>query len=74
MSENLEIEKWNILFESDQMLEEGLHDGYLKLVFRIKVQERGRAISENTLKEIKEDLLDLGKWRKYKELKKDLQK
>lgn len=72
MSEIIETDKWNILFENEDLLEDGLHDGYVKVVLRIKVKERDRAISDNSFNELKQDLKDLGKWRQYKQLRKEL--
>jgi len=72
MNEEFEVEKWKIFFDSEELLKEGPYDGYVRLIFRIKNKEK--AISESSLNELKEDLKDLGKWRKFKELKRDLEK
>jgi hypothetical protein len=73
MSEELETEKWKIFFDSEEMLKESLYDGYIKLIFRIKNKER-MGIGEHSLKELIDDLKDLGKWGKFRELKRDLEK
>ena len=73
MSDEIETDKWKIFFKKQGNLDEGLYEGYIELVFRIKNREKEKAISDATLEELKMDLKDLGKWRKFKILKKDLE-
>ena len=44
------------------------------LIFRLKYDQTGvRSISKEDLEQLEKDIKDLGKWRKFRELKKDLE-
>lgn len=72
--EVLESEKWQILFDNESSLSEGLYEGYINLRLRLKTRESPQKfISDETLSNLKVDLVDLGKWRRYKKLVKELE-
>ena len=72
MSNTIETDKWNIFFK--QLADKPLDESYVELIFRLKSDQTGvREISKENLAELEKDIKDLGKWRKFKELKNDLE-
>ncbi len=71
MTEEFETEKWKIFFKENP---DKIDESYIELIFRLRkgLNQIG-SIPEKDLQELKKDLQDLGKWRKFKELKKDLE-
>ncbi len=73
MTEVIETEKWKIFFKKP--VNQPLDESYIELIFRLRSDQRGVGqISKEDLEELEKDIGDLGKWRKFKELKKDLEK
>ncbi|MBU2576338.1 MAG: hypothetical protein KKF50_01315 [Nanoarchaeota archaeon] len=71
-TEEIETDKWKILFK--QPNDQPFDEGYIELIFRLKSDQTGvRTISPEDLEQLKKDMEDLGKWRKFRELKKDLE-
>jgi len=72
MEELIEADNWKIFFERDYSF--GLEEGWIKPVFRLKEgNHTKKQIDEEALEKLKRDLRDLGKWRKFRELKRDLE-
>jgi len=71
MTEEFETEKWKIFFKENP---DKIDESYIQLVFRLRkgLNQIG-PIPEKDLQELKKDLQDLGKWRRFRELKKDLE-
>ncbi len=73
MTEIIETEKWKIFFKKS--VDQPLDESYVELIFRLKSDLRSVSqISKEDLEELEKDIGDLGKWRKFKELKNDLEK
>lgn len=71
MIEEFEAERWKIIPKKD--MDEDSDENYIELVFRLKNDlQQIRPILKEDLQQLKKDLQDLGKWRKFKKLKKDL--
>lgn len=66
----IDIGEWELFLKEDYEL--GLEEGWLKPNITIK-----KRIDKEQIKQafelLKKDLQDLGKWRKFKELKRDLE-
>lgn len=70
--EEFKAGKWKIFPKKD--MNEDLDESYIELVFRLKEDiQQTRQIKKEYLIQLKQDLHDLGKWRKFQELKKDLE-
>ena len=71
MGESIKIDKWNFYIKHETG--RGRDDSYIDVIFRLNRDARGvEGISKEDIEELEKDLKDLGKWRKFKELKKDL--
>jgi hypothetical protein len=71
MENEIEAGEWKIFFKDNPT--QDLQESYTQLVFRLKDDPREiKQLSKEDLQQLKKDLEDLGKWRKFKELKKDL--
>lgn len=67
----IETDDWTIV--SGNTLSENCYDGYIQPIFRSKDPKKtGRVVTQEDLNDLLQDLKDLGKWRKFKELKKDI--
>lgn len=67
----IETDDWTIV--SGGTLDENCFDGYIQPIFRSKnPKNSGRAITQEDLDSLLRDLEDFGKWRKFKELKQEL--
>jgi len=72
MEEIIKGDKWKIYPKKD--MNEDLDESYIELVFRLKNDPgQFRSIPKEDLQQLEKDLEDLGKWRKFRELKKDLE-
>ena len=72
MNKEIETDKWNIFFK--QPTNNPLDESYIELIFRLKSDQAGiRQISKEDLEQLEKDIKDLSKWRKFKELRKDLE-
>ena len=72
MNQEIETDKWKIWFK--QPTDKPLDESYVELIFRLKSDQTGvRSISKEDLEQLEKDIKDLGKWRKFRELKKDLE-
>jgi len=70
MKEEIETEKWKIFFKKST---DKLDESYIELIFRIKSDTRSiNSLKDEDLEELQQDIEDLGKWRRYKKLKKEL--
>ncbi len=73
MNNTIETDKWNVFFK--QPADKPIDESYVELIFRLRSDQIGvRGISKENFAELQEDIKDLGKWRKFKELKNDLEK
>ena len=73
MNNTIETDKWNVFFT--QPADKPIDESYVELIFRLRSDQIGvRGISKENFAELQEDIKDLGKWRKFKELKNDLEK
>ncbi|MEK6855945.1 MAG: hypothetical protein AABX66_02180 [Nanoarchaeota archaeon] len=72
MNETIETEKWSIgVLEPKDIRFKGEH---LEAVIRLSPKlKRSAPINDEDIKELEADFKDLGKWRKFKELKRDLE-
>jgi len=71
MNQEIETDKWKIWFK--QPTDKPLDESHIELIFRLKSDQTGvRSISKEDLEELKNDIKDLSKWRRFKELKSDL--
>ena len=67
----IETDDWTIV--SGGTLDENCCEGYVQPIFRSKnPKNSGRAITQEELDDLLRDLKDLGKWRKFKKLKNEL--
>jgi hypothetical protein len=72
MKKEIETNKWRIFLK--QAVNSPLDESYIELIFRLKSDSRGVSIIKpEDLEELEKDLEDLGKWRRFKELKRDLE-
>jgi hypothetical protein len=72
MKKEIETNKWRIFLK--QAVNSPLDESYIELIFRLKSDSRGVSIIKSEdLEELEKDLEDLGKWRRFKELKRDLE-
>jgi len=72
MDAEIETEKWRII--PKRATNSPLDESYIELIFRLKSDTRGTSmIKTEDLEELEKDLKDLGKWRKFRELKGDLE-
>ena len=72
MNKEIETDKWIIWFKqpTDKLLDES----YVELIFRLKSDvNRLGIIKKEDLEELELDLKDIGKWRQFKKLKKELE-
>jgi len=73
MNNEIETEKWKVFLK--QPSEHPLDESYIELIFRLKSSlGSGNRIKQEDSEELEKDIKDLGKWRKFKELKRDLEK
>lgn len=73
MNEVIETDKW--MTHPMKSLKEDISESYTEFVLRLKRDVHGSLDTKKAdLKELKGDLKDLGKWRRYKELRRDLEK
>lgn len=73
MGEPIKIDKWNFYIKRESG--PGIDESYIDIIFRLNSDHRSiNGISKENIAELEEDLKDLGKWRKFRELKKELEK
>ncbi len=72
MDEPIKIDKWNFYIKRESG--HGVDESYIDIIFRLNSDRRSiNGISNEDIAELEKDLKDLGKWRKFKELKNDLE-
>ena len=72
MSQEIETDKWKVWFK--QSTDKPLDESYIELIFRLRSDQMSvRSISKEDLEQLERDIRDLGKWRRFRELKKDLE-
>ncbi len=72
MNEPVKIDKWNFYIKRESG--KGLDESYVDVIFRLNSDHSCiNEISKENIEELENDLKDLGKWRKFKEMKRDLE-
>mgnify|MGYP001576249975 FL=1 len=72
MGEPIKIDKWNFYIKRESG--HGADESYIDIIFRLSSDHRSiNGISNEDIAELEKDLRDLGKWRKFRELKRDLE-
>ena len=69
MTDEIETDKWRII--SKNSLHDDLDESYVELVLRLKSDLSGLRMIKK--EDLELDLKDLGKWRHFKKLKKELE-
>ena len=73
MDEPIKIDKWNFYIKGESG--RGIDESYIEVIFRLNRDHKMiNGVSSEDIAELEKDLKDLGKWRKFRELKKDLEK
>lgn len=65
-----DADDWKIFSKNN--LDENISETSIDLRLALKNNTRGFSLRKEDLQQLKKDLQDLGKWRRFKELKKDL--